>query len=236
MAFVSPILGVGVQHPRQIQIHYPAIVPQPAMPVMLQPQFLLQPPPVSIMVPTMVVHPPLFTPPCFLVASAQPSPGADAHPPGSISLRAVFYGHPSDDDYTPPMCLSSTTYKDSALPSRDALLAEIATWAGHHGLLIRHPGGRIDPLRAKLYVLPKGSSSRGLLCGINYEPGAGLLVPGDVVKVVQLGGIEEKDWEEALKGIRKEGHEAVVAVDMGDGGLNTTSTTPDAGQAAAAAA
>ncbi|EHK45584.1 hypothetical protein TRIATDRAFT_307613 [Trichoderma atroviride IMI 206040] len=247
MAFVSPIPGVGVQHPWQIQIHYPTIIQQPVIPVVPQPQFLLQPqvqvyqpPPVSIMVPTMVVHPPFFTPPCFIVASAQPSPGADAHLPSGISLRVVFYGHPSDDDYTPPMCLSSTTYKESALPSRDALLAEIATWAGHHGLSITHSGGRIDPLRVKLYVLPKSSSSRGLLCGIDYEPGAGLAVPGDVVKVVKLGGIEEKHWQEALKEIQKEGYEAVVAVDMGDGGLNTTSTpavvsTPDSDENAAAA-
>lgn len=174
--------------------------------------------------PTMVAHPPYFTPPYFIVASAQPSPGADTHVPGAITLRVIFYGHPSDDHYTPPLCLSSTTYKESALPSRDALLAEVATWAGHHGLSIRHPGGRIDPLRVKLYVLPKSSSSRGLLSGMDYEPGVGLVVPGDVVKVVKLGGIEEKDWEEALKEIKKEGYEAVVAVDMGDGA--TASTTP----------
>lgn len=243
MAFVSPILGVGVQHPRQI--HYPVIVQQPVIPVVPQPQFLLQPqvhvyqpPPMSIMVPTMVAQSPLFAPLYFVVASAQPLSDlppcrADTHLPSGISLRVVFYGHPSDDGYTLPMCPSSTTYKESALPSRDSLLAEIATWAGHHGLSIRHPGGRIDPLRVKLYVLPKNSSSRGVLCGIHYEPGAGLVVPGDVVKMVKLGGIEEKDWEEALKETQKEGYEAIVAVDMGDGGFNTTSTaavvsTPDA--------
>jgi hypothetical protein len=60
---------------------------------------------------------------------------------------------------------------------------------------------------------------------MSYEPGAGLVVPGDVVKMVKLGGIEEKDWEEALKEIEKEGHKAVVAVDMSDGGLNTTTTS-----------
>ncbi|KAM0515051.1 hypothetical protein ACHAPE_006374 [Trichoderma viride] len=236
MAFVSPIFGLGVQHPQQIQIPYPTIVQQPAFPVVPQPQFLLQPqvqvqvyqpPPVSMMVPTMVAYPPFFTPPCSIVAPAQPSsdlpPGADTHISSGISLRVVFYGHPSDDIYTLPMCISSTTYTESALPSRDALLAEIATWAGHHGLAIRHPGGRIDPSRVKLYVLPKSSSSRGQLSGMSYEPGAGLVVPGDVVKMVKLGGIEEKDWEEALKEIEKEGHKAVVAVDMNDGGLNTTS-------------
>lgn len=232
MAFVSPILGVGVQHSRQIQIHYPAIVQQPVIPIVPQPQFLLQPqiqvyqpPPVSMMVPTMVAHSPIFNPPYFIVASAQPSPGPDTHLPSGISLRAVFYGHPSDDDYTLPMCISSTTYTECALPSRDALLAEIAIWAGHHDLSIRHPGGRIDPLRVKLYVLPKSASSRGQLSGISYEPGAGLVLPGDVVKVVKLGEIQEKDWEEALKEIEKEGYGAVVAVDMGGGGLGTTSTS-----------
>jgi hypothetical protein len=108
------------------------------------------------------------------------------------------------------------------------LLAEIATCAGHHGLSIRHPGGRIDPFRVKLYVLPKSSGSKGLLNGIEFEPGIGLVVPGDVVRVVMLGGIEEKDWEEALKEIRKEGYEAVVAVDMGDGDSNMTTTTTTA--------
>lgn len=80
-----------------------------------------------------------------------------------------------------------------------------------------------------MYVLPKGSS---LLSGMDIVPGMGLVVPGDVVKVVNLGGIEEKDWEEALREIKKEGYEAVVAVDMGvsaggqdDGGLDTATTT-----------
>ncbi|PNP37947.1 hypothetical protein TGAMA5MH_10046 [Trichoderma gamsii] len=44
-------------------------------------------------------------------------------------------------------------------------------------------------------------------------------------KVVKLGEIQEKDWEEALKEIEKEGYGAVVAVDMGGGGLGTTSTS-----------
>jgi hypothetical protein len=110
----------------------------------------------------------------------------------------------------------------------------MATWAGHHGLLIRHPGGRIDPLKAKLYVLPKGSSGGGggVLSGIDVVPGAGLVVPGDMVKVVRLGAVEERDWEEALREIKREGYEAVVAVNMSvssaggeDGGLDTASTT-----------
>lgn len=236
MVFVSPIFGLGVQHPQQIQIPYPTIVQQPVISVVPQPHFLFQPqvqvhvqvyqpPPVSMMVPTMAAYPSFFTPPCFIVTPAQPSPGADTHQSSGISLRVVFYGHPSDDVYTLPMCISSTTYAESALPSRDALLAKIAILAGHHGLAIRHPGGRIDPFRVKLYVLPKSSSSRGQLSGMSYEPGAGLVVPGDVVKMVKLGGIEEKDWEEALKEIEKEGHKAVVAVDMSDGGLNTTTTS-----------
>lgn len=172
-----------------------------------------------------------------MVAPAQPSvlpPGTDTNnlPRSCFTLRVVFYGHPSDG-YTPPLCLSSATYKDSSLPSRDALLAGIATWAGHHGLSIRHPGGRIDPLRVKLYVLPRGNAL--VLSGMDLVPGVGLVVPGDVVRVVRLGGIEERDWEEALREIKREGYEAVVAVDMDvsvsaseeddGGGLDSTTTT-----------
>lgn len=60
---------------------------------------------------------------------------------------------------------------------------------------------------------------------MGFDPDVGLVVPEDVVKVVRLGGIEEKDWEEALGEVKREGYEAVVAVDMGHGGLNTTTTT-----------
>ncbi|KAL6886981.1 hypothetical protein GGI43DRAFT_388439 [Trichoderma evansii] len=234
MAFVPQILSFGTQHPRQIQFQYHTIVQQPVMPV-LQPQFLLMPQvqtyhlPVSMMMPTTVAHLP-FTPPLFIMAPAQSSilpPGANINPPRGITLRIIFYGHASDDS-TPPICLSSAAYKDS-LPNRDALLAGIATWAGHHGLSIRHPGGRIDPLRVKMYVLPKGNS---VLSGMDIVPGVGLVVPGDVIKMVRLGGIEEEDWEEALREIKKEGYEAVVAVDMsvsagGDDNecLDTTTTT-----------
>lgn len=231
MTFVSHIPGFGVQHPRQIQIQYPTLVQQPVM-FAPQPQFLLMPqlqihqPPVSIMVPTMVVHPPLFTPPLFIAAPAQPSSDLvdDVDLRRGLTLRIVFYGHPSDD-YTRPLCLSSATYKD-LLPSRDSLLARIATCAGHHGLVIGHAGGCIDPRRVRLCVLPKSSSPRGLLpSGMGFDPDVGLVVPEDVVKVVRLGGIEEKDWEEALGEVKREGYEAVVAVDMGHGGLNTTTTT-----------
>lgn len=229
MAFVSHFLGFGVQHPRQVQFQYPTIVQQPAVPIP-QPQFLLMPqiqiyhPPASMIMPTMVAYIPL-TPPLFITTPAQPSllpPGADSNLPRGIVLRIAFYSHASDD-YTPPLCLSSATYKDS-LPSRDALLAGIATWAGHHGLSIRHPGGRIDPLKVKMYVLPKSNS---LLSGMDVVPGVGLVVPGDVISVVRLGGIEEKDWEEALREIKKEGYEAVVMVDIGvsAGGLDATTAT-----------
>ncbi|PTB41247.1 hypothetical protein M441DRAFT_68295 [Trichoderma asperellum CBS 433.97] len=240
MTFVSHVLGFGINPPGQIQVHYPTIVQQPMIP-MSQPQFLLTPQvqyyhlPVITTTPTMVAHPP-FTPPSFIVAPAQPSvlpPGTDINnlPSSFFTLRIVFYGHPSDD-YTPPLCLSSATYKDSSLPSRDALLAGLATWAGHHGLSIRHPGGRIDPLRVKLYVLPRGNAL--VVSGMDVVPGVGLVVPGDVVRVVRMGGIEERDWEEALREIKREGYEAVVAVDMGvsvstseedDGGLDSTTTT-----------
>ncbi|KAL7921566.1 hypothetical protein ACQKWADRAFT_295407 [Trichoderma austrokoningii] len=231
MAFVSHIPYLLVQqHPQQMPIQYPTIVvPQP------QPQFLqlLPPPPpplppVSIMVPTMVVaqQPPLF----FMASSAQPSSSAVNLPRGvGITLRIIFYGHASndgdDDGYIPPLCVSSAIYEAASLPSRDALLAGIAVWAGHHGLVIKHAGGRIDPFRVKLYVLPKSSSSKGVLYGIEHESGVGLVVPGDVVRVVRLGGIEEKDWEGALEEIKREGYGAVVAVDMGEAA--STVSTPD---------
>ncbi|KAK6446864.1 hypothetical protein FP744_10003114 [Trichoderma asperellum] len=243
MIFVSHVLGLGIQPPGQMQVHHPTIVQQPIIP-MSQSQFLLMPQaqsyhiPTTMMTPTMVAHPP-FTPPLFIVAPAQSSvlpPGADINnlPRGFFTLRIVFYGHPSDE-YTPPLCLSSATYKDWSLPSRDALLAGIATWAGHHGLSIRHPGGRIDPLRVKLYVLPKGNNAL-VVSAMDVVPGIGLVVPGDVVRVVRLGEVEERDWEEALREIKREGYEAVVAVDMGvsvsapeeDGGggvLDSTTTT-----------
>lgn len=74
-----------------------------------------------------------------------------------------------------------------------------------------------------------------VLSGMDLVPGVGLVVPGDVVRVVRLGGIEERDWEEALREIKREGYEAVVAVDMDvsvsaseeddGGGLDSTTTT-----------
>lgn len=70
---------------------------------------------------------------------------------------------------------------------------------------------------------------------MDVVPGIGLVVPGDVVRVVRLGEVEERDWEEALREIKREGYEAVVAVDMGvsvsapeedgGGGLDSTTTT-----------
>ncbi|KAM0256519.1 hypothetical protein ACHAQJ_004930 [Trichoderma viride] len=239
MAFASHLIGFEAQQPRQVQLQCPPIFQQPIIP-MPSPHFLLMPQvqvhhPVAMM--TMMAHPPplLIMAPLPSPSSILP-PGAASfpmNPPRGITLRIVFHGHASDD-YTPPLCVSSATYRDS-LPSRDALLAGMATWAGHHGISIQHAGGRIDPLKAKLYVMPKGSPGGGL-AGIDVVPGVGLVVPGDVVKVVRLGGIEERDWEEALREIKREGYEAVVVVDMTAPDTASTPTVAGGDQAAAAAA
>ncbi|KAL7787105.1 hypothetical protein V8C37DRAFT_270718 [Trichoderma ceciliae] len=207
MAFVSHGLGFGAQQPRQSQ--YP-IFQQPIVPV--PPYFLTlqQVHPAGMMmahVPLIIVVMPVPLPLSIL------PPGAPSfwNTPRGLTMRILLFGHTSDG-HVPSFCVTNATYSDP-LPGRDALLSDLASWAGHHGLSIRHAGGRIDPLKVRLYVLPRGSPGGGIF-GFQAVPGAGLVMPGDVIKVVRLEEVEERHWEEALRDIRREGYEAVVAVDM----------------------
>ncbi|RFU79869.1 hypothetical protein TARUN_2358 [Trichoderma arundinaceum] len=153
------------------------------------------------------------------------APSLKSVPPRGLCLRVVFYGHASHEHNTPPLCVTNATYADS-VPSRDGLLADVASWAGLHGLSIRHAGGRIDPSKAKLYILPRGSPGGGLLA-LEVVPGGGLAMPGDVIKVVRLEGVEERVWEETLRDVRREGYEGVVAVDMSASSSSSSDATGD---------
>ncbi|KAL7928877.1 hypothetical protein V8C35DRAFT_317018 [Trichoderma chlorosporum] len=81
--------------------------------------------------------------------------------------------------------------------------------------------------------MPGGSE--GGMHGIRIVEG-GLVLPGDVVRVVALD-VDEAVWEEAVRDVRREGYEAVVAVDMSaDGDEGGDVTSPDAAPTASTAA
>ncbi|KAL6797139.1 hypothetical protein J3E68DRAFT_402845 [Trichoderma sp. SZMC 28012] len=236
MAFCQYIPTVGMSRPLQ---HY--VFQQPMMIPMQVPQFvalqqqqhvplstmmIMSPPPVAVM--------PMSFP---LTMSILPpgAPQATSIPP-SRGFKVVYFGYAPNENRQ-PWCAIHASWAN-IMPSRDGLLAAIASWTGLHGLTIRHAGGRIDGAKVKLYVMPRDSSGRdGGLYGMQIVPGEGLVLPADVVKVVTLD-VDERVWEEAVRDVRREGYEALVVVDMSvsapDGGGDGDATPAPAAAAAAA--
>ncbi|KAK4061619.1 uncharacterized protein Triagg1_10248 [Trichoderma aggressivum f. europaeum] len=198
---------------QQQQHHITPVVPLSTM--------MIMPPPVAVM--------PMSLP---LTMSILP-PGVPS--PLSTGFKVVYFGYAATESRQ-PWCAIHASWVN-IVPSRDGLLAAIASWTGLHGLAIRHAGGRIDAAKVKLYVMPRASSGRdGGLHGMRIVPGEGLVLPADVVKVVTLD-VDEKDWEEAVRDIKREGYEALVAVDMSvsaPGGDAVVTPAPAAAAAAAA--
>jgi hypothetical protein len=135
-------------------------------------------------------------------------------------MRIVFYGHA--DKYA----LTDAHWSRDDLPSRDAFLGALAKYAtSHHKIAIRHAGGRIDPAKVKVYVMPGGSLAKeegGGLCGLKVERGGveGLVTTGDVVRVLDGVGVDEGVWKgevERLVG-GEGGGDVVVGVWMGGDG------------------
>ncbi|KAL6821184.1 hypothetical protein J3E69DRAFT_50065 [Trichoderma sp. SZMC 28015] len=238
MAFCQYIPTVEMSRPLQ---HYvfqqPMMIPMPVPQfVALQQQQHVQPivPPPTMM----IVSPPVAVMPMSfpLTMSILPpgAPRATSIPP-SKGFKVVYFGHAPTENRQ-PWCAIHASWAN-IVPSRDGLLAAIASWTGLHGLTIRHAGGRIDSAKVKLYVMPRDSSGRdGGLYGMQIVPGEGLVLPADVVKVVTLD-VDERVWEEAVRDVKREGYEALVVVDMSvsapDGGGDDTTPAPDAAAAAA---
>ncbi|KAL7909933.1 hypothetical protein GGI35DRAFT_447442 [Trichoderma velutinum] len=252
MAFCPyiPFPSFAPELSRPLQHHIfqqPMMIPMPLPQfVALQQQQQLQPfLPLStmmVMSPPVAVMPMSFSPSLPLTMSILP-PGAPlASPvPPSSGFKVVYFGYAASDARH-PWCGIHASWAD-IVPSRDGLLAAIASWSALHGLTIQHAGGRIDVAKVKLYVMPRGSSGRdGGLYGIQIAPGEGLVLPADVVKVVVTLDVDESVWEEAVRDVRREGYEALVAVDMsasapdGDGDGDAAATTTDITPAPAAAA
>ncbi|PNP60573.1 hypothetical protein THARTR1_00597 [Trichoderma harzianum] len=199
-----PSFATEMSRPLQ---HYvfqqPMVIPMPV------PQFVALQQPLSTM---MITSPPVavsFPPLLPLTMSVLP-PGAPI--PSSKGFKVVYFGYAATESRQ-PWCGIHASWA-TIVPSRDGLLAAVASWTGLHGLAIRHAGGRIDAARVKLYVMPRASLGRdGGLCGMRIVPGEGIVLPADVVRVVTLD-VDEGIWEEAVRDVRREGYEALVAVDM----------------------
>ncbi|KAF3058809.1 hypothetical protein CFAM422_011958 [Trichoderma lentiforme] len=230
-----PLQHYVFQQPMMIPMPVPQFVAlqqqQHVQPVVPSPTMMIVPPPVAVM-------PMSFLPSLPLTMSILP-PGAPlATPiPPSRGFKVVYFGY-APTESRQPWCAIHASWVN-IVPSRDGLLAAIASWTSLHGLAIRHAGGRIDGAKVKLYVMPRDSSGRdGGLYGMQIVPGEGLVLPADVVKVVTLD-VDERVWEEAVRDVRREGYEALVVVDMSvsapDGGGDAT-PAPDTAAAAAAAA
>lgn len=239
MAFCQYIHTVEMSRPLQ---HY--VFQQPMMIPMSVPQFValqqqqqhVQPVvPLSTM---MIMSPPpvAVMPMSFPLTMSILPPGAPQTTliPPSKGFKVVYFGYAATENRQ-PWCAIHASWAN-IVPSRDGLLAAIASWTGLHGLTIRHAGGRIDAAKVKLYVMPRDSSGRdGGLYGMQIVQGEGLVLPADVVKVVTLD-VDERVWEEAVRDVRREGCEALVMVDMSvsvpDGGGDVT-PAPDTAAAAA---
>ncbi|KAL7955431.1 hypothetical protein V8C34DRAFT_316428 [Trichoderma compactum] len=228
-----PLQHYGFQQPMMIPMPVPQFV---ALQQQQQQQHVQPVVPLSAM---MIVSPPVAVMPMWLplTVSILP-PGAPQATlfPSSKGFKVVYFGYAAAESRQ-PWCAIHASWANMA-PSRDGLLAAIASWTGLHGLAIRHAGGRIDAAKVKLYVMPRGSSGRdGGLFGMRIVPAEGLVLPADVVKVVALD-VDERAWEEAVRDVRREGYEALVAVDMsvsapdGDGDPVAT-PAPDAAATAA---
>lgn len=219
--FQQPMMMIPMPLPQQ---HVKPVVPLPMT-------MIMSPPPVAVM--------PLSFPPLLPLTMSILPPGAPqttAIPP-SKGFKVVYFGY-APTESRQPWCAIHASWAN-IVPSRDGLLAAIASWTGLHGLTIRHAGGRIDAAKVKLYVMPRDSSGRdGRLYGMQIVSGEGLVLPADVVRVVTLD-VDERVWEEAVRDVRRGGYEALVVVDMSvsapDGGGDVT-PAPDAAAAAAAAA
>ncbi|KAJ4857428.1 hypothetical protein T069G_08325 [Trichoderma breve] len=192
---------------------------------------IMSPPPVAVM--------PISFPPSLPLTMSILPPGAPLATsiPPSKGFKVVYFGYAATESRQ-PWCAIHASWVN-IVPSRDGLLAAVASWTGLHGLAIRHAGGRIDAGKVKLYVMPRDSSGRdGGLYGLQIVPGEGLVLPADVVKVVTLD-VDERIWEEAVRDVRREGYEALVAVDMSvsapDGGGGDATPAPDTAVTAAAA-
>ncbi|PTB61793.1 hypothetical protein BBK36DRAFT_1163638 [Trichoderma citrinoviride] len=229
--FVPGFTAQKLQPPQYHVFQHPVMaVPSPPVLTIQNPQHQLVQPVVPLTTMILVSPPPIFAVPVALPPSL-PLATASALPPGAptgavssssssgerrLNMRIVFYGHP-DGRYA----LTDTSWSRDELPSRDGLLAALARFAKqHHGIAIRHAGGRIDASRVKVYVMPQGSRAReGGLCGLRVEKGAeGLVTPGDVVRVLGAD-VDEGVWEGGLRGVMEEGgNEVVVGVDMGVAG------------------
>ncbi|QYT04184.1 hypothetical protein H0G86_011110 [Trichoderma simmonsii] len=225
-----PLQHYVFQQPMMIPMSVPQFVAlqqqqqhvQPVVP--LSTMMIMSPPPVAVM--------PMSFP---LTMSILP-PGAPQTTliPPSKGFKVVYFGYAATENRQ-PWCAIHASWAN-IVPSRDGLLAAIASWTGLHGLTIRHAGGRIDAAKVKLYVMPRDSSGRdGGLYGMRIVSGEGLVLPADVVKVVTLD-VDERVWEEAVRDVRREGYEALVVVDMSvsapDGGGDVT-PAPDTAAAAA---
>ncbi|KAK0756742.1 hypothetical protein N5P37_010898 [Trichoderma harzianum] len=216
--------------------HY--VFPQPMMMPMSVPQFValqqqqhVQP---VVALSAMMIMPPPVTvmPMSFPLTMSILPPGAPRATliPSSRGFKVVYFGY-APTESRQPWCAIHASWVN-IVPSRDGLLAAIASWTGLHGLAIRHARGRIDAAKVKLYVMPRDSSGRdGGLYGLQIVSGEGLVLPADVVKVVTLD-VDESVWEEVVRDVRREGYEALVVVDMSvsapDGGGDGDATpAPD---------
>lgn len=234
MAFCQYIPTVEMSRPLQ---HYvfqqPMMIPLPVPQfVALQQQQHVQPVvPLSTM---MIVPPPVavMLPPSLPLTMSILPPGAPLATsiPPRKGFKVVYFGY-APTESRQPWCAIHASWAN-IVPSRDGLLAAIASWTNLHGLAIRHAGGRIDAAKVKMYVMPRDSSGRdGGLYGMRIVSGEGLVLPADVVKVVTLD-VDERVWEEVVRDVRREGYEALVVVDMSvsapDGGGDDDATpAPD---------
>ncbi|KAH0523539.1 hypothetical protein TsFJ059_008531 [Trichoderma semiorbis] len=207
-----PLQHYVFQQPMVIPMPLPQQHVQPVVPL---PMTMLMSPPVAVMLP----------PSLPLTMSILPPGAPQTTPiPPSKGFKVVYFGY-TPTESRQPWCAIHASWMN-IVPSRDGLLAAIASWSTLHGLTIRHAGGKIDAAKVKLYVMPRDSSGReGGLYGMQIVSGEGLVLPADVVKVVTLD-VDESVWEEAVRDVRREGYEALVAVDMSvsapDGGGDVT--------------
>lgn len=238
MAFCQyiPIPSFATEMSRPLQ-HY--VFQQPMMIPMPVPQFVALQQQQHVPLSTMMIVPPpvaVMLPPSLPLTMSILPPGAPLATsiPPSKGFKVVYFGYAPTENRQ-PWCAIHASWAN-IVPSRDGLLAAIASWTNLYGLTIRHAGGRIDAAKVKLYVMPRDSSGRdGGLYGMQIVQGEGLVLPADVVKVVTLD-VDERVWEEAVRDVRREGYEALVAVDMSVSAPDGDTTATPAPESAAAAA
>ncbi|KAL7806247.1 hypothetical protein V8C44DRAFT_360658 [Trichoderma aethiopicum] len=169
---------MALPSPQVLTIQYPPL--QPVVPLTMM---VVSPPPIFVVPPTASSPQPSWAAP--VLPPGAPEGRASSSSEGGLRMRIVFYGH--SDKYV----LTDVFWSKDDLPSRDAFLASLGKFAAqHHKIPIQHAGGRIDPAKVRVYVMPSGSLAReeGGLCGLKVEKGVeGLVTTGDVVWGGKLG-------------------------------------------------